>query len=423
MGMTMAEKILAAHSGKEAVTPGEYVYANVDLVMGHDVSAPRAIKIFKQLGSGKVFDKDKIVLIEDHFVPNNNINSAEQCKTMREFAVEQSITHYYPVGRAGICHAFLPENGMVMPGHLIVGGDSHTCTYGAVGAFGTGVGATDLAAAIALGKLWFKVPETIKIVFKGVPPKWVSGKDLILFTIGKIGVEGARYKSIEFTGEAIEYLSVENRLTMANMSVEAGAKCGLMPVDEKIARYLKNITGDEINTADFAPDTDANYSQIIEFDVTEIEPQVAVPYLPSNVKPVSQLGKVFIDQVVLGSCTNGRLEDLRMAAAVIKGKKIANNLKLIVIPGTQQVYLQALAEGLLQIFIEAGGVISPPVCGPCPGGHMGVLARGEKAAATTNRNFVGRMGHKESEVYLVSPAVAAASAINGYISAPGDVPA
>lgn len=421
MGMTMAEKIFADHSDKEEVKPGEYIFANLDLVMGHDVSAPRAIRIFRKMGAKKVFNKDKVVLLEDHFVPNKDVNSAENCKLMKEFALEQELTHYYPVGRAGICHAFLPESGMVLPGQLIVGGDSHTCTYGALAALGTGVGATDLAVAMALGKLWFKVPETIKITFKGKPSKWITGKDLILFIIGQIGVEGAKYKSLEFDREALTYLSVSDRLTIANMAVEAGAKCCLMPPDAKIIQYCKERARDEINISFLESDVGVNYEKVLEFDITKMEPQVAFPYLPSNVKPISKIGKIKIDQVVIGSCTNGRLEDLRLAAEILKGKKVSNYLRLIIIPATQKIYLNALAEGLLKIFVEAGGVINPPSCGPCLGAQMGVLAAGEKAVSTTNRNFVGRMGHKESEIYLASPLVAAASAVKGYIADPREL--
>ncbi|MDR1069688.1 MAG: 3-isopropylmalate dehydratase large subunit [Gracilibacteraceae bacterium] len=407
MGMTVAEKILAAHSADPVreLRGGSFVNCRLDLVMGHDVSAPRAIRLFRAMGAKRVFDKDKVVILEDHFVPASSINSAIHCQVLKEFAREQELTHYYPVGTGGICHALLPELGLIKPGQLIAGGDSHTCTYGALGALSTGVGATDLAVAMALGKMWFKVPESLKVVFTGRPGPWAGAKDLILRLLGLLGVEGARYQSVELCGEPIENLSPDGRLTMANMLVELGAKCGFL--------------ADAKPGADLA-DADARYTQTITVDVTDLEPQAACPHSPANVTPVSQAGKVAVDQVVLGSCTNGRLEDLRLAAELLKGHKVAKGLRLIVIPATQKIYREALAEGLLEIFAESGAIVAPSTCGPCCGAHMGVLGPGETAVSTTNRNFVSRMGHKESRVFLVGPAAAAATAVAGYLASPAE---
>jgi 3-isopropylmalate/(R)-2-methylmalate dehydratase large subunit len=415
--MTLAEKILAAHSGKKQVGAGDFINCQVDLVLSNDITAPIAIREFRKLGV-KVFDPQKVVMVPDHFVPNKDINSAEQARLMREFAHEQGII-YFEVGEMGIEHVLLPEQGLVLPGDVVVGADSHTCTYGAVGAFATGMGSTDIAAAMATGDIWMKVPPTIKFVFRGWPRKWVGGKDLILYTIGRIGVDGALYASMEFTGEAIDSLPMSGRFTMANMAIEAGAKAGLFKVDEKTLSYINSRAKRKYTV--YEPDADANYAQVYEWDISKIEPQVAAPHLPSNVKPVSQFSDVRIDQSVIGSCTNGRLEDLQVAAAIIKGRKISPAVRCIIIPGTQQVYLEALKEGLIEIFIKAGAVVSTPTCGPCLGGHMGVLASGERAISTTNRNFVGRMGSPKSEVYLANPAVAAASAVAGRIVSPEDI--
>jgi 3-isopropylmalate/(R)-2-methylmalate dehydratase large subunit len=419
MGMTMTEKILAAHAGKDHVSPGELVNATLDVIMGHDLSAPPAIQEIEAIGAKKICDRDKIVLIPDHFTPNKDVKAAENCKRMREFARHQGISHYYEVGELGISHAFLPEQGLVVPGDVVVGGDSHTCTYGAVGAFATGIGSTDLAAAMLAGELWFKVPGTIKFVYQGTLPEWVGGKDLILYTISDIGVDGALYEAMEFTGEVIDNLPISGRFTMANMAIEAGAKNGIFAVDRITEDYLKGRAQRAYKI--YGSDDDAVYTAIKEYDVSSLEPVVAFPHLPSNVKPVSKAGDIRIDQVVLGSCTNGRIEDLRLAARVLSGNKVAQGVRLIVIPATQAVYLQAMREGLLEIFLEAHAVVSTPTCGPCVGGHMGVLAKGERAVSTTNRNFVGRMGHPESEVYLTNPAVAAASAVKGRIAHPEEV--
>lgn len=420
MGMTIAEKILAAHAGLDSVVPGQLINAKLDLVLANDITGPMAVKEFRKIGLEKVFDKDKVVLIPDHFAPAKDIPSAQQCRDIKDFSKEQQLTHYYEVGRNGIEHCFLPEQGLVVPGDLVIGADSHTCTYGGLGAFSTGVGSTDLAVGMAMGENWFRVPETIKFVLKGTPKnKWVSGKDYILAIIGRIGVDGAQYKAMEFTGEAIDNLSVDGRLTMANMAIEAGAKAGLIAPDEKTIEYVKARAKRPWKV--YKSDADAKYIDIIEIDVTDLEPQVAFPHLPSNTKPVSAAKHVKIDQAVIGSCTNGRIEDLRIAAQVIKGKKIHAEVRAIVIPGTQEIYLQAVNEGLVQIFVEAGAVVSTPTCGPCLGGYMGILAKGERAVSTTNRNFVGRMGHPESEVYLSNPAVAAASAVLGRIGAPEEV--
>ncbi len=419
MGMTMTEKILARHAGLEKTEPGELISARVDVVLGNDITAPVAIMEFEKLGLDRVFDPERVVLVPDHFVPNKDIQSAEQAKMIREFTRKYDIVNYFEVGRMGIEHCLLPEQGLVLPGDVVIGADSHTCTYGAVGAFATGVGSTDMAAAMATGEVWFKVPETIKFVYHGKLKPWVGGKDLILHTIGDIGVDGARYMAMEFTGEAIDELSVAGRMTMANMAIEAGGKNGIVPPDNKTVDYIKRRAkrGYEL----YSSDPDARYARVIEYDVSELEPVVAFPHLPENTRPVSKVGDVKIDQVVIGSCTNGRLEDLRVAAKLLKGKKVHKDIRLIVIPGTQEIYRQAMTEGLVDTFIQAGAAVSTPTCGPCLGGYMGILARGERALATTNRNFVGRMGHPESEVYLSGPAVAAASAVCGYIAAPEEV--
>jgi len=419
MGMTMTQKILAAHAGLNTVSPGQLIMAKLDLVLGNDITTPVAINEFNKMGVDKVFDNEKIAIVPDHFTPNKDIKSAEQCKYVREFVRKMDIKNYFEVGRMGIEHALIPEKGLSVPGDVIIGADSHTCTYGALGAFSTGVGSTDMAAGMATGEAWFKVPEAIKFVIKGTPGPWVSGKDVILHIIGNIGVDGARYKSMEFCGEGLSNLSMDDRFTMANMAIEAGAKNGIFDVDEKTIAYVKehSVRGYAIYKAD----EDAEYSEVIEIDLKSIRPTVAFPHLPENTRTIDEVGDVFIDQVIIGSCTNGRIEDLRVAAKVLKGNKVHPNVRAIIIPATQDIYLQAMKEGLLQIFVEAGAAVSTPTCGPCLGGHMGILAKGERAVATTNRNFVGRMGHPESEVYLASPAVAAASAVTGKISSPEEV--
>ncbi|MGE5381556.1 MAG: 3-isopropylmalate dehydratase large subunit [Methylocystaceae bacterium] len=419
MGMTITEKILAAHAGKTQVEPGELISCRVDVVLGNDVTTPVAINEFSRLGLNKVFDRQRVVIVPDHFTPNKDIKSAEQCKQVRDFARGMDIENYFEVGQMGIEHCLLPEQGLVGPGDLIIGADSHTCTYGALGAFATGVGSTDMAAAMATGECWFKVPATIKFVFHGTMPAWVSGKDLILRTIGDIGVDGARYMAMEFTGPVIDGLSMDGRLTMANMAIEAGGKNGIFHVDEITRHYIEGRLKRSHKV--YASDADAVYSEVREYDVTEMEPVVAFPHLPENTRSVSEAGHVQLDQVVIGSCTNGRLEDLEIAASIMKGKKVNSNLRVVILPGTQQIYLEALRRGWVETFVEAGAVVSTPTCGPCLGGHMGILAKGEKALATTNRNFVGRMGSPESEVYLSSPAVAAASALTGRITPPWEV--
>ena len=416
MGMTMTQKILAAHAGRESVKAGDLIEANADLVLANDITAPIAIREFEKYGFRQVFDRDKIALVMDHFTPNKDIKAAEQCSVCRAFAREHGITHFYDVGQMGIEHALLPEKGLVAPGELVVGADSHTCTYGALGAFSTGVGSTDLAAALKTGKAWFKVPDAIKFVLSGSLPKWVSGKDLILTIIGKIGVEGARYQSMEFSGGGVKSLSIDDRFTVSNMAIEAGAKNGIFPVDTITFAYIRNRV--QRNYTVFSADKDAQYSKAIDIDLGALRPTVACPHLPENAKPVDEVRNVKIDQAVIGSCTNGRLSDLRAAAEVLKGRKVSPSVRTIVIPATQQIYLEAVREGLVEIFIEAGAVFSTPTCGPCLGGYMGILAKGERAISTTNRNFVGRMGSAESEVYLASPAVAAASAVAGEITAP-----
>ncbi|MEW5866822.1 MAG: 3-isopropylmalate dehydratase large subunit [Bacillota bacterium] len=419
MGMTITEKILAAHAGRDRVEPGELISVKVDMVLGNDVTAPVAIDQFRKIGAKKVFDPNRIALVPDHFTPNKDIKSAEQCAKLREFAREHGIQHYYEIGRMGIEHCLLPEQGLVRPGDVVIGADSHTCTYGALGAFGTGVGSTDMAAAMVLGEIWLKVPESMKFLYHGKPQRWVYGKDLILYTIGDIGVDGALYKAMEFCGESIENLSMDSRFTMANMAVEAGAKNGIVEPDKVTLEYVRERVKGDYRV--FRSDPDASYSAVYEYDAGKIEPQVAFPHLPDNVRPISEVGEVRIDQVVIGSCTNGRMEDLRAAADVLRGRKVHSRVRLLVFPGTQQIYLQAMREGLLEVFVEAGGAVSTPTCGPCLGGHMGVLAEGERAVATTNRNFVGRMGHPKSEVYLSNAAVAAASAVTGCIASPEEL--
>jgi len=416
--LTLVEKILAAHTDKKKVSPGEFINVRVDLILANDITAPIAIREFCRIGVDKVFDRQKVVMVPDHFVPNKDIASAEQAKLMRDFAREQGII-YFEVGQAGIEHVLLPEQGLVLPGDVVIGADSHTCTYGALGAFATGMGSTDVAAAMATGDIWMKVPPTIKLVYHGGLGEWVGGKDLILYTIGNIGVDGALYSAIEFTGEAIDALSMDGRFTMANMAIEAGAKAGIFKVDGKTLAYIEPRA--KRHYIIYEPDNEAEYSKVIEYDASAIEPQIALPHSPANTKSISQAGRVEIEQVVIGSCTNGRLEDLRIAARILKGRKVHPRLRCIILPGSQQVYLDALTEGLIEIFIRAGAVVSPPTCGPCLGGHMGVLADGERCISTTNRNFVGRMGSPKSEVYLANPAVAAASAIIGRIAGPEEV--
>ncbi len=419
MGMTITEKILAEHAGLKEVQPGELISARVDLALGNDITAPLAIKEFRKIGARRVFDPEKIALIPDHFVPSRDIKSAELSKLLREFSREHGILHYYEIGEAGIEHALLPEKGIVLPGDLVIGADSHTCTYGALGAFSTGVGSTDLAAVMITGEIWLKVPESMKFIYYGKRKRWVYGKDLILFTIGDISVDGALYKAMEFTGEAILSLKMSDRFAMANMAVEAGAKNGIFAPDEETLQYVKGRARRPFKC--YQSDTDANYCEIKEYDVSRIEPQVAFPHLPSNVKGISEVGNIPIDQVFIGSCTNGWIEDLRIAAEILKGRRKAPYLRLIIIPSTPEIYNQALQEGLIDIFLQAGAVIGPPTCGPCLGGHMGVLAKGERAIATTNRNFIGRMGDPGSEVYLSNPAIAAASSILGRIGSPEEL--
>lgn len=419
MGMTITEKILAVHAGLNQVKPGQLINAKIDLALGNDITAPLAIKAFEDAGVRSVFDKDKVVLVLDHFTPNKDIKSAEQCKLIRDFARHHQISHFYDVGAMGVEHALLPEEGLIVPGELIIGADSHTCTYGALGAFATGVGSTDLAAAMITGETWFKVPESIKFQFSGKLRKWVSGKDLILYTIGQIGVDGALYNAMEFCGETIQTLSMDSRMTMANMAVEAGGKNGIIAPDDVTLAYLKGRSRRE--PVLYQSDPDAYYLKQYTFDASQIEPQVALPHLPENSVPVREAHNVKIDQAVIGSCTNGRMEDLRDAAAVLKGRRVSPSVRLIVIPATQKIYRQAMDEGLFAIFLDAGGAISTPTCGPCLGGHMGILAAGECSIATTNRNFRGRMGHPESSVYLSNAAVAAASAVAGVICHPDNL--
>jgi len=417
--MTITGKILASHSGRKQVFPGELLNVRIDLALGNDITAPLAIQAFKEIGAKKVFHRDRVVLVLDHFTPAKDILSAEQCKVLRDFAKAHHLTHFFEIGEAGIEHTLLPEKGLVLPGEVAIGADSHTCTYGALGAFSTGVGSTDLGAAMATGRLWFKVPESLKLIYYGKLNPWVSGKDLILFTIGDIGVDGALYQAMEFCGEAIKTLPMASRFTMANMAIEAGGKNGIVEPDEITLQFIKHRAKRPYRI--YRSDKEAHYAEEREYDVSKIDPQVALPHIPSNVKDVREVGKIEIDQVVIGSCTNGHLDDLRVAAKILKGKKIASSLRLIIIPATQEIYRQALKEGLIETFLSSGAVVSPPTCGPCLGGHMGVLAKGERALATTNRNFRGRMGHAQSEVYLSGPAVAAASAVKGRICHPEEV--
>ena len=416
MGMTMTQKILAAHAGLETVEAGQLIEANLDMVLGNDITSPVAINEMKKMKNQTVFDKEKIALVMDHFIPNKDIKSAENCKCCRDFARENEIVNYFDVGAMGIEHALLPEKGLVTAGDAVIGADSHTCTYGALGAFSTGVGSTDMAAAMVTGKAWFKVPSAIKFELVGKPAKWVSGKDVILHIIGMIGVDGALYKSMEFTGEGVKNLTMDDRFTICNMAIEAGGKNGIFPVDEKAVEYIKEH-GNKPYTV-YEADEDAEYDAVYTIDLSALKPTVAFPHLPENTKEIGTFGDVAIDQAVIGSCTNGRIQDIRQAAEIMKGRKVAKNVRCIVIPATQEIYLQAMKEWLLEIFIEAGAVVSTPTCGPCLGGYMGILAAGERCISTTNRNFVGRMGHVDSEVYLASPAVAAASAVTGKISCP-----
>ena len=419
MGMTMTQKILAAHAGLESVKAGQLIEAKLDLVLGNDVTTPVAIKEFNKIGVDKVFDKDKVAIVPDHFTPNKDIKSAEHCKLVREFAHCKDVTNYFEVGQMGIEHCLLPEKGLVVPGDVVIGADSHTCTYGALGAFSTGVGSTDMAVGMARGVAWFKVPSALKFVLKNKQAKWVSGKDIILHIIGMIGVDGALYKSMEFAGDGLQYLTMDDRFTIANMAIEAGGKNGIFPVDDKTIEYVKEHSNKEWTK--FEADEDAEYDAVYEIDLSKLRPTIAFPHLPENTKTVDEAKGLEMDQVVIGSCTNGRISDMRIAAQVLKGKKINPNIRAIILPGTQKVWLQCVEEGLAQIFVEAGCVFSTPTCGPCLGGHMGILAKGERALSTTNRNFIGRMGHPESEVYLASPAVAAASAITGKITDPEEV--
>ena len=416
MGMTMTQKILAAHAGLESVESGQLILVNLDLILGNDITSPVAIKEFSKLGTDGIFDKNKVTMVMDHFAPNKDIKAAEQCKMCRDFCNEKNIKNFFDVGEMGIEHALLPEKGLVIAGDAVIGADSHTCTYGALGAFSTGVGSTDMACGMAIGKAWFKVPSAIKFVLKGKLNKYVSGKDVILHIIGKIGVDGALYKSMEFTGEGLSSLTMSDRLCISNMAIEAGAKNGIFEVDVITLEYIKEHS--ERTPVIYKADEDAEYDEVIEINLSEIKPTVAFPHLPENAKTFDEIGEVKIDQAVIGSCTNGRLEDLITAAEILKGRKVAKNVRVIVIPATQKIYLEAMEMGILKIFIESGAVVSTPTCGPCLGGYMGILAKGERAVATTNRNFVGRMGHTESEVYLASPAVAAASAVTGYLTDP-----
>ena len=416
MGMTMTQKILAAHAGLETVKAGQLIEANLDLVLGNDITTPVAVDEFKKFAVDKVFSKSKIAIVPDHFTPNKDIKAAEQAKYTREFAMKMEIENYFEVGEVGIEHCLLPEKGLVVAGDVVIGADSHTCTYGALGAFSTGIGSTDMAAGMATGKCWFKVPSALKFVLKNKPAKWVSGKDIILHIIGMIGVDGALYQSMEFVGEGLQYLSMDDRFTMANMAIEAGGKNGIFPVDEKTVEYLEEHSTKKWTV--YEADEDAQYDKVFEIDLSTLRPTVSFPHLPDNTRTIDNVGEVVIDQVVIGSCTNGRISDLRIARDILKGKKVKKGIRCIVIPGTQKIYLQALEEGIIKDLVEAGAVFSTPTCGPCLGGHMGILAKDERCISTTNRNFVGRMGHVESEVYLASPAVAAASALTGKITDP-----
>ena len=419
MGMTMTQKILAAHAGLSDVKAGQLIEADLDLVLGNDITSPVAINEMKKFDTETVFDKDKIALVMDHFIPNKDIKSAENCKCCRDFACRHEISNYFDVGQMGIEHALLPEKGLVVAGDAVIGADSHTCTYGALGAFSTGVGSTDMAAGMVTGKAWFKVPSALKFELVGKPGGWVSGKDVILHIIGMIGVDGALYKSMEFTGEGIKNLTMDDRFTICNMAIEAGGKNGIFPVDELAIQYIKDHSKREFKI--FEADEDAEYEEVYTIDLGKLEPTISFPHLPENTRTIGTFDEIKVDQAVIGSCTNGRLDDMRIAAAVLKGRKVAKNVRCIVIPATQEIYLQSMREGLLEIFIEAGAIVSTPTCGPCLGGYMGILAKGERCISTTNRNFVGRMGHVESEVYLASPAIAAASAVTGHISAPEEL--
>lgn len=420
MGMTMTQKILAAHAKLSSVTAGQLIEADLDLVLGNDITSPVAIHEMEKMKVSGVFDKDKIALVPDHFVPNKDIKSAEHCKCVREFAYKNQITNYFEVGQMGIEHALLPEKGLVVAGDVVIGADSHTCTYGALGAFSTGVGSTDMAAGMATGKAWFKVPSAIKFVLTGKPAKWISGKDIILHIIGMIGVDGALYKSMEFVGDGIAYLTMDDRFTIANMAIEAGGKNGIFPVDDLTLQYMKEHSMKE--PVIYEADEDAQYDEVITIDLSTLRPTIAFPHLPENTKTIDEIKEnISIDQVVIGSCTNGREEDLRIAAEILKGRKVKKGLRCIIIPATQKIYLKAIEEGWVTTFVEAGAVVSTPTCGPCLGGYMGILAEGERCVSTTNRNFVGRMGHITSEIYLASPAVAAASAVTGEISSPEDI--
>lgn len=416
MGMTMTQKILAAHAGLESVKAGQLIEANLDLVLGNDITTPVAVNEFKKFGTDKVFSKSQIAIVPDHFTPNKDIKAAEQVKYIREFANKMEIENFFEVGEMGIEHCLLPEKGLVVAGDVVIGADSHTCTYGALGAFSTGIGSTDMAAGMATGKCWFKVPSALKFVLKNKPAKWISGKDIILHIIGMIGVDGALYKSMEFVGDGLEYLSMDDRFTMANMAIEAGGKNGIFPVDDKTVEYLKEHASREYKV--YEADADAEYDEVFEIDLSALRPTVSFPHLPDNTRTIDNTGDLAIDQVVIGSCTNGRISDLRIARDILKGKKVKKGIRCIVIPGTQKIYLQAIKEGIVTDLVEAGAAFSTPTCGPCLGGHMGILAKGERCVSTTNRNFVGRMGHVESEVYLASPAVAAASALTGKITDP-----
>ena len=417
--MTITQKILAAHAGREAVSPGELIQVRVDLALANDITAPLAIQVFREIGTHRVFDSNRVALVADHFVPNKDIASAEQARILQDFAKEQAITHYYHQGNGGVEHVILPEKGLVVPGDLVLGADSHTCTYGALGAFSAGVGSTDLGAILATGETWLKVPAAIRVEYQGELLPWVGGKDLILYTLGRIGVEGANYKTLEFCGSTLEKLPMDDRFTMANMAVEGGAKNGIVAPDDVTRAYISERGLHE--PVFFSSDPDAAYENVLSIDVSEIEPQVAFPHAPDNVRPVSQAGEVPLDQVFIGSCTNGRLGDLRQAASVLKGRTVAPGVRVIVLPGSREIALQAVREGMVETFLEAGAVFGPPSCGPCLGGHLGILAHKERALATSNRNFVGRMGHPESEVYLANPAVAAASAVLGRIGSPDDL--
>ncbi len=421
MGLTISEKILRDHCDNKSVSAGDFILAKVDKTLANDITAPIAIQVFEKIVEGtdkSVFDSKRVILTPDHFTPNKDVASADQCRILREFAQKYKIQNYFEIGRGGIEHCLIPEQGLVAPGELFIGADSHTCTYGALGAFSTGVGSTDLGVAMALGQCWFKIPETIKFSYSGKLQEWVCGKDLILYTIGETGVDGATYKAMEFTGEVIRNLPMSDRFTMCNMAIEAGGKNGIISPDKVTEEYIKKVGVQNYKT--YESDKDAQYSETFEFDCNSIEPQVAFPHLPENTKPISEVDglKINIDQSVIGSCTNGRIEDLRIAAKILRNRRVSNQVRCIVIPGTQQIYLQALKEGLIEVFLDCECVVSTPTCGPCLGGHMGILAEGEKAVSTTNRNFIGRMGHTKSEVYLSSPAVAAASAVKGYITSP-----